>query len=101
MEAELVTTGWLSDVLKGKTYPKAFLCLKTVIEAIQRLLFERFAEEENVEFYSPVALLNLVRICTYKNLDLVLLDPLPSWRDTHPVKTGCTMITLEIQPDSG
>lgn len=78
MEAEFVTTGCLSGVLKGKTYPKALLCLKTVIEAIQRLLFERFAEEEYVEFYSPEALRNLVRICNRKNLDLALLGPLRS-----------------------
>ena len=75
---------------KGKTYPKALLGLKTVIEAIQRLLFERFAEEENVETYSPVVLLNLVRICNREILDLALLDPVrsPPWRDTHPMKTN-------------
>lgn len=56
--------------------------VKTVIEAIQRLVFERFAEKENVKIYSPGALLNLVQIRNSENLDLTLLDPLrsPSWR---------------------
>lgn len=83
MEAELVTTGRLSGVLKGKTYPKALLWVKTVIhEATQRLLFEGFAEEENVKFYSPGALLNLVQIRNSENHDLTFLDSLrsPSWR---------------------
>ena len=43
---------------------------------MQRLLFERFVEEENVEIYSPVALLNLVRISSRENLSLALLDPM-------------------------
>ena len=63
IEAELVTTGCLSSVLKGKAYTKVLFCLKTVSEAMQRLLFERFAEEENVEIYNPLALLNLVQAC--------------------------------------
>ena len=75
IEAELVTTGCLSSVLKGKAYAKALFCLKTVSEAMQRLLFERFAEEENVEVHNPVALLNLVQTCNRQNLDLVLQDP--------------------------
>ena len=75
IEAELVTTGCLSSVLKGKAYAKALFCLKTVSEAMQRLLFERFAEEENVEVHNPVALLNLVQTCNRQNLDLALQDP--------------------------
>ena len=75
IEAELVTTGCLSSVLKGKAYAKALFCLKTVSEAMQQLLFERFAEEENVEIYNPLALLNLVQTCNRQNLDLTLQDP--------------------------
>ena len=45
---------------------------------MQQLLFERFAEEENVEMHSPVALLNLVRISNRENLNLALLGPLLS-----------------------
>ena len=71
LEAELVTTGCLNSMLKGKAYAKALFCLKTVSEAMQRLLFERFAEEEDVEANSPVPLLNLVQNCNRENLDLV------------------------------
>ena len=42
---------------------------------MQRLLFERFAEEEDVEANSPVPLLNLVQNCNRENLDLVSRDP--------------------------
>ena len=61
-------------MLKGKAYAKALFCLKTVSEAIQRLLFERFAEEGDVEVFNPMALLNLVQICNRENLDLALQD---------------------------
>ena len=57
IEAELVTTGCLSSVPKRKAYAKALFCLKTVGKAMQRSLFERFAEEENVDIYDPLALL--------------------------------------------
>ena len=41
IEVEVVTTDCLSSVhvLKGKAYAKALFCLKTVSEAMQRLLF--------------------------------------------------------------
>ena len=78
IEAELVTTGCLSGVLKGKAYVKALFCLKTVSEAMQRSLFERFTEEENVEVFNPMALLNIVQICNRENLNLALLGPLLS-----------------------
>lgn len=41
---------------------------------MQRLLFERFAKEDNVEIYNPVALLNLVQICNCGNLNFALQD---------------------------
>jgi len=41
IEAKVVTTGCLSGMLKGKTYPKALLCLKTVSEAMQRLMLRK------------------------------------------------------------
>lgn len=75
IEAELVTTGCLASVLKGKAYAKALFCLKTVSEAMQRLLFEQFAEEENVQVSDPMALLNLVQKCNRENLDITLQDP--------------------------
>ena len=42
---------------------------------MQRLLFERFAEEENVQVSDPMALLNLVQKCNRENLDITLEDP--------------------------
>ena len=45
---------------------------------MQQLLFERLAEEENVEMHRPVALLNVVRISNRENLNLALLGPLLS-----------------------
>ena len=56
IEAELVTSGCLDSVLKGKVYAKALFCLKTVTEAMERLLLQRFVIEEEVEEYNyPVA----------------------------------------------
>lgn len=75
IEADLITSGCLSSVLKGKAYAKAQFCLKTVSEAMERLLVQRFFEEENVEVTNPVALLNLVQNCSRENLDLALQDP--------------------------
>ena len=49
IEAQLVTSGCLGSVLKGKAYAKALFCLKTVTEVMERLLMERFVEEENVK----------------------------------------------------
>ena len=60
--------------MKGKAYVKALFCLKTVSEAMQRSLFERFTEEENVEVFNPMALLNIVQICNRENLNLALQD---------------------------
>ena len=41
-EAELITSGCLASVLSGKAYAKALFCLKTVTEAMERLLIKRF-----------------------------------------------------------
>ncbi|KAK3700755.1 hypothetical protein QZH41_010937 [Actinostola sp. cb2023] len=75
IEAGLVTSGCLTSVLKGKAYAKALFCLKTVSEAMERFLFERFVEEEEVEVNNPAALLNLVQTCNRETLDLALQDP--------------------------
>ena len=49
LEAQLVTGGCLKNVLKGKAYskPKPLFCLKAVCEAKERLLMDRFIEEEH------------------------------------------------------
>lgn len=74
IEAGLVTTGCLDSVLKGKAYAKALFCLKTVTEALERLLLEKFAQEEKIEV-SSVSLLSLVQNCSRENLDQAMQDP--------------------------
>ncbi|KAG1662734.1 hypothetical protein GQR58_020782 [Nymphon striatum] len=64
LEAGLVTSGCLKSVLKGKVYAKALFCLKTVSEAMERLLIECFTEEENADVTNPVALLNAAQNCS-------------------------------------
>lgn len=56
-EVQLVTSGSLKGVLSGKAYAKSPFCLKTVYEAMERLLMERFTEEENITIDDPAALL--------------------------------------------
>ena len=74
IEAELVTSGCLNTVLKGKAYAKSLFCLKTVSEAMQRLLIEKFAEEENIGVENPMALINLVQTRSRENLNIALND---------------------------
>lgn len=45
LEAQLVTSGCLKSVLSGKAYSKALFCLKTVCEAMERLMMEQFIQE--------------------------------------------------------
>ena len=49
IEAKLVTSGTLVSVLSGKAYSKALFNLKVVVEALERLLFEVFAEENYMQ----------------------------------------------------
>lgn len=73
LKAQLVTSGCLKSVLSGKAYSKALFCLKTVCEALERLLLERFMEEEDVHL-TPEALLNLIKLCDRQYLELALQD---------------------------
>lgn len=75
IEAGLLTSGSLNIVLRGKAYSKSLFCLKTVTEAMERLLFERFVEEEIVQVHNSMALLNLVRECNRDSLNTALQDP--------------------------
>lgn len=75
IEAGLLTSGSLNIVLKGKAYSKSLFCLKTVTEAMERLLFERSVEEEIVQVHNSMALLNLVRECNRDSLNTALQDP--------------------------
>ena len=74
-EAQLVTSGSMKGVLTGKAYAKALFCLKAVCEAMERLLIERFCEEENIPISEPAVLLNLVKSCSRENLDAALKVP--------------------------
>lgn len=73
IEAELVTTG--CSVLRGKAYTKALFCLKTLSEAMELLLIERFSVEEKVAVTNNSALLILVHTCRRESLDIALQDP--------------------------
>ena len=74
-EAQLVTSGCLKNVLSGKAYTKSLFCLKTVCEAMERLLMEQFLEEnEDILINDPVAILNLLKSCDRNNLDTALKD---------------------------
>ena len=75
IEAQLVTSGCLGSVLRGKAYAKAMFCLKTVTEAMERLLIERFIEDEDIELANPVSLFNLVQTCSRETLNIALQDP--------------------------
>ena len=75
LEAQLVTSGSLKGVLSGKAYAKSLFCLKTTCEAIERLLMERFTEEENIPIDDPTALLNMTQSCNQEHLNKALEDP--------------------------
>ena len=63
IEVKLVTSGTLVSVLSGKAYAKALFNVKAVAETFERLLFEVFAEENDIEI-PPEALLNLINACS-------------------------------------
>ena len=49
LEADLISTGSLSSVLAGKNYARAINCHKTLLEALERLLFLRFLDARGDE----------------------------------------------------
>ena len=73
IEAGLVTSGCLENVLWGKAYVKSLFCLKTVIDAIERLLAQFIVKKD--EPTNPEALLSLIQSCTRENLDITLHGP--------------------------
>ncbi|KAG1695541.1 snRNA-activating protein complex subunit 4 [Nymphon striatum] len=75
LEAGLVTSGCLKSVLKRKAHAKDLFSLKTVSEAMERLLIECFSEEEDINVTNPVALLNAAQTCGRESLDHALHDP--------------------------
>ena len=52
IESELVGTGRLDAVLRGKACGKALFSLKCVTEALERLLLEKLCEEKSINFDS-------------------------------------------------
>ena len=74
VEAQMVTSGSMKGVLKGKAYAKSLFCLKTVCEAMERLLLEIFCEEENVTIADPEVLLSLINSCNREQLQAALND---------------------------
>ena len=59
-----------------KWQDKVSFAFKTVCEALQRLLMEKFIEEVNAEEQNPESLINLVQNCSREKLDLVIKDDL-------------------------
>ena len=74
VDAQMVTSGSLKGILRGKAYTKSLFCLKTVCEAMERLLLERFCEEENLTIADQEVLLSLVNSCNCKQLEAALND---------------------------
>ena len=64
LEAELVTSGCLKSVLSGKAYSKALFCLKTVCEALERLLMEQFIREESIKSIADESILPAILLKT-------------------------------------
>ena len=74
IEAELVTSGCLNSVLKGKAFAKAVFCLKTACEAFERLLLEIFIEEQKLEVIDLNALFKMLHTCSRDTLNHALKD---------------------------
>ena len=74
-ESQLVTTGSVKGVLSGKSYAKALFCLKSVCEAMERLLLEQYMKEEEISIGDPTVLLNIAKACTPENLSQAMQDP--------------------------
>ena len=98
VESSLVTTGKLEAVLKGKAYATALFCLKSVVEAMERLLLETFLEEESSNIQS---LTNVSKFATHicrESLSLLLqeaaynelLEKLINYEEVRKGKLGAT-----------
>ena len=75
IEAQLVDNGCLYTVLKGKAYSKALFCLKTVCEAMERLLYGSLLEEmSDVNISDPVLLLQFIQNITKDTLGDTIED---------------------------
>ena len=61
-EVRVVKKGRIKNVLNGKAFAKTLFSLKDVNEALERLLWLVFCEEENVEIHPYVCLLSLIHV---------------------------------------
>ena len=61
-------------MLSGKAYAKALFCLKTVCEAMERLLIEQFTVENNIQVTDATAILNIIKLPNRENLDDAIRD---------------------------
>ena len=57
---KLAIRGCLASVLSDKAYAKTIFAFKTVCEALQHLLMEKFIEQVNSEEHNPEFLINLL-----------------------------------------
>ena len=72
-QVRLITKDTIKSVLNGKAFAKVLFSLKDVNEALERLLWELFCQEGNVEIH-PICLLTLIDSCNRRNIGVALND---------------------------
>ena len=75
LEAGLVTSGSINSVMSGKAYNKALFCLKSVIEALERLLFEVFQDQRGQEIQDSAVITSLFVSPNREQLKIALQSP--------------------------
>ena len=73
-ESQLVTSGCLKHVLSGKAFAKSIFCLKTTVEALERLLIEVFIEEHPNMDLQPESLINVILNATAEAVNNTAID---------------------------
>ena len=100
VESGLVTNGRLDAVLRVKAYAKALFCVKCVAEGLERLLLEKFFEEESINFGSS-NLQTFIDHISGQNITMLLDDStfkdlLDKWiRYENEVRNGKLGITAQ------
>ena len=74
-DADLVTNGSLSAVLKGKAFTKGVFCLRLVVDALTRLLINEFTSNYSHEKIDTPALLQLIENIHPTKLNQAHADP--------------------------
>lgn len=75
LEAGLVTSGSINSVMSGRAYNKALFCLKSVTEALERLLFEVFVEQRGDELQDSAVITSLFVSPDRDQLMMAIHDP--------------------------